>query len=117
MLQFPLASAHQLLQRLEAFQPGIPGGRPQVTVTDEDIDKFFNVFGPTREVLNYALENRPTEEKRREVRYLCKETYFLLQDQLKAYLNGDKKIYQQLAIRMSMVFAKRTRLAFFLGKN
>jgi hypothetical protein len=65
VFQQPTTSAHQLLQRLDAFLPTIPGCNPKVGMTNEDIDKFFIVFGPTKDLLEYALNNRPSEEDRK----------------------------------------------------
>ena len=73
VFQQPTMSAHQLLQRLDAFLPTILGSRPKVGVTDEDIDKFFIVFGPTKDLLEHALNNSPSKEDKKELEYLCKK--------------------------------------------
>jgi hypothetical protein len=92
VFQQPTTSAHQLIQRLDAFLTTIPGCNPKVGMTNEDIDKFFIVFGPTKDLLEYALNNRPSEEDKKELEDLCKETHFLCRIQLQAYLDFEKEL-------------------------
>jgi hypothetical protein len=105
----------EMLERLEHFLPKIRGGRPQIEVSDKDIELFYErvLAPPPKDVADYALANYFTAKEEVELRDLGKESYFVLRDQLKAFFDYDKDKYQQAAYRMSQIFAKRTTLRFF----